>query len=213
MWIEIRRYYIYENNIYRSPPTWVVWIEMWWRLYHTTNIFVTTHMGGVDWNTYIVTIIFRYCVTTHMGGVDWNNQSFCLWHIFKWSPPTWVVWIEILRSLRVRLLIESHHPHGWCGLKYHAEVSYIVADSHHPHGWCGLKLLFNCFKVIEMPVTTHMGGVDWNHIQIIKYHKNTSSPPTWVVWIEIRLQYHLAKAYIVTTHMGGVDWNCYYNLA
>ena len=79
-----------------------------------------------------------------------------------WSPPTRVVWIEISSNANDQRAVTSHHPHGWCGLKFictvinntttmspptrvvwieiiSSTVRKRVWSSHHPHGWCGLK--------------------------------------------------------------------------
>ena len=131
------------------------------RAKHKTKL-VTTHTGGVDWNTTRWLSSLREIVTTHTGGVDWN------------------------RSRQVqRVHTQSHHPHGWCGLKY--KIGGNGGDtepSHHPHGWCGLKWIWQAIAWHLTTVTTHTGGVDWNR----KYQN----------W---------RKADLVTTHTGGVDWN------
>ena len=93
VWIEIYRlgYEQWCNSM--SPPTWVVWIEILC-IFRGRNFFaVTTHMGGVDWNT------------CPCKSKEWA----------KLSPPTWVVWIEILIDALLAAILVCHHPHGWCG--------------------------------------------------------------------------------------------------
>ena len=149
---------------HKSPPTRVVWIEIFIQSLVTDNKAVTTHTGGVDWNTYQGGKYARYkqspptrvvwieiaiafnslinlsLVTTHTGGVDWNLILMPVLQIQKRSPPTRVVWIEI-----------THITQGvaqWWG--------------HHPHGWCGLKSSWTVSIILPPLVTTHTGGVDWN---------------------------------------------------
>ena len=124
----------------RSPPTRVVWIEIFTVTNADNTKIVTTHTGGVDWNE-SPTLRQKplYYVTTHTGGVDWNR--FC-WFCFCCDF--------------------GHHPHGWCGLKFEIKklelnikkspptrvvwieitpqnIDDIQSICHHPHGWCGLK--------------------------------------------------------------------------
>ena len=128
-------------------------------------------------------------------------------HAFCWSPPTRVVWIEIMYNPKKPPRATGHHPHGWCGLKCPLVSINEVYEGHHPHGWCGLKFLLNFRRtklvshhphgwcglkskaprlLAEAPaVTTHTGGVDWNSGQTKEPYLNS-----------------------VTTHTGGVDWNC-----
>src|SRR5690554_3768051 len=77
------------------------------------------------------------------------------------SHPAWGVWIETL-SVRLRLSLLCHNPHGVCGLKlplfYFLEINYWSHPAwgvwietprpvlllparccHTPHGVCGLK--------------------------------------------------------------------------
>ena len=127
-----------------------------------TNI-VTTHTGGVDWNCLYHNIPTRESVTTHTGGVDWN----------AWRWGNCRLWT-------------SHHPHGWCGLKF-GKIRKKSNDikGHHPHGWCGLKSELKVDFCCSFLVTTHTGGVDWNIDGQCVVGKIATSPPTRVVWIEI----------------------------
>ena len=123
----------------RSPPTRVVWIEIWYDRYQRSANCVTTHTGGVDWNwwwhndnrrtvrspptrvVWIEIIIKKLreskgLVTTHTGGVDWNLAELA----------------QMEEAVR-------HHPHGWCGLKFGGDSKSLLQVCHHPHGWCGLK--------------------------------------------------------------------------
>ena len=56
-------------------------------------------MGGVDWNQMNKWLVIVHKVTTHMGGVDWNLRQMNQELLIQKSPPTWVVWIEILVGL------------------------------------------------------------------------------------------------------------------
>ena len=100
------------------------------------------------------------------------------------SPPTRVVWIEIgICLFTTNKNWVTTHTGGvdWNPIDVHIDRA---VKSHHPHGWCGLKLLLN-------------------NIQ----KKKQESPPTRVVWIEIRYGYACRWQGSVTTHTGGVDWN------
>ena len=46
-------------------------------MFNDTNsqIYVTTHTGGVDWNIIINNQAKADEVTTHTGGVDWNHMQ------------------------------------------------------------------------------------------------------------------------------------------
>ena len=154
-------------------------------------------------------------VTTHTGGVDWNRiLQRCGTIMFK-SPPTRVVWIEIMLRITLSLTpIVTTHTGGvdW-NIFFEKEtdpVTYVTTHtggvdwnrhklpdwgpfySHHPHGWCGLKSRRLQQQVARNWVTTHTGGVDWNF----------SNCCNSLVCLS------------VTTHTGGVDWNCcgFYNL-
>ena len=74
-----------------------------------------------------------------MGGVDWNNFEQQAEELKQASPPTWVVWIEILFFIFLYLIRMS--PPTW--------VVWIEIEE-----W-----IYNFFGE---DVTTHMGGVDWN---------------------------------------------------
>ena len=169
----------------KSPPTWVVWIEIqllreslylnlshhphgWCGLkyFPANNISVfntvTTHMGGVDWNP-ILNIYMPYViVTTHMGGVDWNNIYANSRKYWRWSPPTWVVWIEISAGWGA-VAVMGGSPPTWV-------VWIEIFKRHIEH------------RIIKSPPT----WVVWIEILAIKLQRGTvGSPPTWVVWIEI----------------------------
>ena len=116
VWIEINLWGCNQHWCV-SPPTWVVWIEMGLKVDFCCLFLVTTHMGGVDWNSIKINIIHNNKVTTHMGGVDWNISATLLLISPDMSPPTWVVWIEIVMSDVNWVAVLCHHPHGWCGLK------------------------------------------------------------------------------------------------
>ena len=146
-----------------SPPTRVVWIEIFYLFWLTQLFCVTTHTGGVDWNIFFfISYKFNSMVTTHTGGVDWN------------------------------LICNNVFPRCY---------------SHHPHGWCGLKLPLLREITRGKEVTTHTGGVDWNFNTGLNLSTTLWSPPTRVVWIEIRYGYACRWQGSVTTHTGGVDWN------
>ena len=134
------KWYVTPKISNLSPPTRVVWIEIFTVTNADNTKIVTTHTGGVDWNE-SPTLRQKplYYVTTHTGGVDWNR--FC-WFCFCCDF--------------------GHHPHGWCGLKFEIKklelnikkspptrvvwieitpqnIDDIQSICHHPHGWCGLK--------------------------------------------------------------------------
>ena len=126
------------------------------------NIQVTTHTGGVDWNYTEYTEKTRCYVTTHTCGVDWNPIHDNLKRCFTKSPPTRVVWIEIINGVSMSFGNRSPPTRVvWIEIIPDA-VKDLSATSHHPHGWCGLKC-----KCQQQSKT------------ILK------SPPTRVVWIEI----------------------------
>ena len=54
------------------------------------------------------------------------------------SPPTRVVWIEMDKYGKKFRSLNSHHPHGWCGLKFLGDIIMWSVSN----------------------VTTHTGGVD-----------------------------------------------------
>ena len=79
-------------------------------------------------------------VTTHKGGVDWNYPFFVDIRFTASSPPTRVVWIEIL------LLISPWPRPGVTTHKGGVDWNLMIVLyrnhtlCHHPQGWCGLKL-------------------------------------------------------------------------
>ena len=147
-----------------SPPTRVVWIEIWdvirlnissachhphgWcGLKLSDQIGATKEVASPPTRVVWIEII-RLCksrcfleVTTHTGGVDWNRSLMNDVSLQKPSPPTRVVWIEISITGGVAPSTSRHHPHGWCGLKYQAMIAIQINGQ----------------------VTTHTGGVDWNN--------------------------------------------------
>ena len=169
-------------------------------------------------------------VTTHTGGVDWNQPLFSLYvAVVRHHPHGWcgLKWFSICNNETKEL---GHHPHGWCGLKLLVFKLVQGQKCHHPHGWCGLKSQIPKLAKGGLVVTTHTGGVDWNNRVQRRNYRLRRSPPTRVVWIEIkspsqrRLTTHChhphgwcGLKYIcnlkplqvckVTTHTGGVDWN------
>ena len=114
------------------------------------------------------------------------------------SPPTWVVWIEIILKTKNYKKQHRHHPHGWCGLKFNlSELEKQVILGHHPHGWCGLKSTL--IEVKSIAKRSPPTWVVW--IEIKNYFDNDAdykSPPTWVVWIEILIRNFNSK--IVLSH-------------
>ena len=169
---------------------------------------VTTHTGGVDWNQYLdAHDLTADSVTTHTGGVDWNLATVNGHLTFTVSPPTRVVWIEIIDLTLKKPSLMS-------------PPTRVV--------WIEILDLFKA----QNPeiVTTHTGGVDWNWYNHIFFTLGIRSPPTRVVWIEICADSFLYCSIVchhphgwcglkylansskhqnlsVTTHTGGVDWN------
>ena len=104
---------------------------------------VTTHTGGVDWNWGGKHLLQKFYVTTHTGGVDWNSRTGYLLLQYRVTTHTGGVdWNTLVVLIYQNTL--SHHPHGWCGLKYN---HYL-------------------YKFRDEIVTTHTGGVDWNKEKI-----------------------------------------------
>ncbi len=55
------------------------------------------------------------------------------------SPSTRKVWIEIVQAISNAVTVDSHLPHGRCGLKCPETREQDILRSHLPHGRCGLK--------------------------------------------------------------------------
>ena len=97
VWIEIYKEYKLLNFLYRSPPTRVVWIEIFrqsslnfcWNCHHPHG-WCGLKSALSDLSPYLVS------VTTHTGGVDWNWKTSSVVILTRRSPPTRVVWIEIV---------------------------------------------------------------------------------------------------------------------
>ena len=209
MWIEIS--IVFNLYLWKvSPPTRVVWIEISRIQSALSPLTVTTHTGGVDWNQtmpwsefvslvtthtggvdwnyyYIIQKEFAWYVTTHTGGVDWNRRIMQTETHWNKSPPTRVVWIEIIMLIGQENAKESPPTRVvWIEILRFNKVSLTIMR-HHPHGWCGLKLKVFCCLRNYSHVTTHTGGVDWNKNKLLTLLLIQLSPPTRVVWIEIRL--------------------------
>ena len=162
VWIEIYHHLHLMKQIDKSPPTWVVWIEIRCFFSWCIPLYVTTHMGGVDWNLYIKSF-FVADGCHHPHGWCGLKCIMVIWILLLiQSPPTWVVWIEISLILLVRkCTIVTTHMGGvdwnlinnivvtiiiqspptrvvWIEIVYGTREQLQVA-SHHPHGWCGLK--------------------------------------------------------------------------
>ena len=142
MWIEISKSWEISGTDWVTTHTGGVdWNSEFFK--NIVNVvYVTTHTGGVDWNnSKSKSLSYKPKVTTHTGGVDWNVCGFLLlcwvtlspptrvvwieirlcvsyWCYCYRSPPTRVVWIEIRIKRCFRWILSSHHPHGWCGLKF-----------------------------------------------------------------------------------------------
>ena len=184
VWIEMFYFDLCEDCT-KSPPTRVVWIEIWYC--KSYGLWTTGHHPH-GWCG------LKSTKTTEYWLVYWSPPTRVVWieiallmvsTNYKESPPTRVVWIEITWKKRGRRTWKSHHPHGWCGLKWVWQISSFARH------W----------------VTTHTGGVDWNWFRQIANQKEWWSPPTRVVWIEIMIIIVEAIKIRVTTHTGGVDWN------
>ena len=109
---------------------------------------------------------------------DDTQQLYCLHR----SPSTRRVWIEIVVYLLIFVNLNSHPPHGGCGLKLNRQ-----ARSRRNFGspstrrvWIEIALVFVVFIVV------------W-------------SPSTRRVWIEIVKEVEEKAQLIVTLHTEGVD--------
>ena len=101
------------------------------------------------------------------------------------SPPTWVVWIEILTFTSNADTINRSPPTWVVWIEIYAwSVGVDYSNGHHPHGWCGLKsdgIGYTLKRNVSPPT-----WVVWIEIVIVfKIIHTAESPPTWVVWIEI----------------------------
>ena len=122
------------------------------------------------------------------------------------SPPTRVVWIEIsiIRTSHSRPWVTTHT--GGVDWNFSCFNFALIADSHHPHGWCGLKFWVGARVLQTVFVTTHTGGVDWNYPTFKTLLLTLVTTHTGGVDWNI-IQKYLISSLIVTTHTGGVDWN------
>ena len=102
---------------------------------------------------------------------------------FGSSPPAREVWIEIfLPSICLKVNVNSHLPHGRCGLKFLYSGQPTFGEGHLPHGRCGLKYIRRAF-----------------------YRPAWASPPAWEVRTEISPVVSVQPVTEVTSHMGGMD--------
>ena len=165
-----------------------------------------------------------------MGGVSWNHLMVGEAECLTESPPLWVAWVEMFWNAEKRGLAESRRPYGWRELKSlngrRSWMSFRVAalmggvswnwnnlnltcrlGGRHPYGWRELKFIISSafFAWISSPPT----WVVW--VEIFATPASTpltsTSPPTWVVWVEIYQHEQQEHKYQVATHMGGVSWN------
>ena len=118
-------------------------------------------------------------------------------------------WCGLKSSWILTLLkLFCHHPHGWCGLKLTtSSIDFIKSESHHPHGWCGLKFSHNAENWLDTCGHHPHGWCGLKYNNAFLPLSKVKSPPTRVVWIEIRNVRKIRKNIRVTTHTGGVDWN------
>ena len=166
------------------------------------GILVATNMGGVSWNSYWrITDYLVSIVATNMGGVSWNKVfnvalvNNCQsrhqhgWRELKYitqkrlfilimSPPTWVVWVEILLSVRWNLVQKASPP------------TWVV--------WVEINLS-RISKLLYM-VAALMGGVSWNIFACLL-------DAVELAWVEMLSRSWSSLPHFVATHMGGVSWN------
>ena len=94
-----------------------------------------------------------------------------------------MVWIEIDIVISASGLVTSHHPCGWCGLKY-KRLDLVLA-----------VLLSPLVRVarIEIPYARK------------SLSRTRLSPPVRVAWVEIKKVDNTNVRVCVATRMGGVD--------
>ena len=102
-------------------------------------------------------------VAALMGGVSWNHLMVGEAECLSESPPLWVAWveIEIISTLPADLAVATLM--GGVSWNLLSAPLFSLEYRRHPHGWCELKFISTSNKSI-----------------------NTRSPPTWVVWVEIK---------------------------
>ena len=165
-----------------------MWIEISksWEISGTD--WVTTHTGGVDWNSeFFKNIVNVVYVTTHTGGVDWNSASKSTRYSHERSPPTRVVWIEIKKKSKIPAKKLSPPTRVvWIEIPSRKGIWLSEMVTTHTGGvdWNNSKSKSLSYKP---KVTTHTGGVDWNVCGFLLLCWVTLSPPTRVVWIEMQM--------------------------
>ena len=251
MWIEILLLFVYiRNEISHHPHGWCGLKSIF--IYRKVKLFghhphgwcglklirrynteladkVTTHTGGVDWNTLNYTMSANQQVTTHTGGVDWNSHwQLQVPYLVKVTTHTGGVdWN--LPDVEDGIEWTSHHPHGWCGLKFNIIFMRRHCIMSPPTRVVWIEIELSISDIINIDVTTHTGGVDWNCcttviIDIIRCHHPhgwcglkyrwvaravmlmSHHPHGWCGLKSYSIYYKVLYA-TVTTHTGGVDWN------
>ena len=124
-------------------------------------ISVTTHTGGVDWNEQKAKNTPNFEVTTHTGGVDWN----IIWYFYyakrQRSPPTRVVWIEMIEDGR-DLILTMSPPTRVVWIEIVKSGKDGEWDLSPPTRVVWIEISQEDFENYIEQVTTHTGGVDWN---------------------------------------------------
>ena len=151
---------------------------------------VSSRLGWVDWNKHRrKKWLWKITVSSRLGWVDWNRRSISSISSLKRSHPVWDEWIEIwMVSLTIGSLSQSHPvwdewieiiyfgwrfgnwsgliPFGMSGLKYSNTVPDLQILRLIPFGMSGLKYLRRRPSAYHPVVSSRLGWVDWNPVQI-----------------------------------------------
>ena len=161
----------------------------------------------MDWNN-VCAIYFFDIISHHPHGwcglKCFDNISTSTWIS---SPPTRVVWIEIINDGTLSKVSMSP-PTRVVWIEIIGDINAVFGNTVTTHtGGVDWNRSTRRRTYKARLVTTHTGGVDWNRTEPSLQIANEVTTHTGGVDWNIMSNKAKREKRLVTTHTGGVDWN------